>query len=58
MGPIEKAFSQSRTTEASARWVIDSIILNAYTTATLNIKNAQPLNIQYERDYNFWPSYH
>ena len=45
MGPIEKAFSQSRTTEASARWVIDSIILNAYTTATLNIKNAQPLNI-------------
>lgn len=55
LGLIEKAFGHSRTTEASARWVVDSIILNAYATATSNIKNAQPLNVQCERGYNFGP---
>ncbi|CRL20426.1 unnamed protein product [Penicillium camemberti] len=38
-----------------ARWVVDSIILNAYATATPNIKSAQPLNVQCERGYNFGP---
>jgi hypothetical protein len=49
------AFAHSRTTEAAARWVVDSITLNAYATATSNIKNAQPLNVQCERGYKFSP---
>ncbi|KAJ5520280.1 hypothetical protein N7463_000733 [Penicillium fimorum] len=38
-----------------ARWVVDSIVLNAYATATSNIRNAQPLNVQCERGYTFGP---
>jgi hypothetical protein len=52
---IEKAFGHSRTTEAGARWIVDSIILHAYATATSSIKNAQSLNVQCERGYNFGP---
>ncbi|KAJ5796218.1 uncharacterized protein N7518_004758 [Penicillium psychrosexuale] len=43
------AFAHSRTAEAAARWVVDSITLNTYATATSNIQNAQPLNVQCER---------
>ncbi|KXG46163.1 uncharacterized protein PGRI_050190 [Penicillium griseofulvum] len=45
LGIIEKAFGRSRTTEAGARWVADSIVLNAYATTTADIKYAQPLNV-------------
>ncbi|OQE28927.1 hypothetical protein PENFLA_c004G01854 [Penicillium flavigenum] len=30
LGLIEKAFGHSRTTDAGARWVVDTIILKAY----------------------------
>jgi hypothetical protein len=35
--------------------MVDYVILNAYTTATADIKDSQPLNIQCERNYNFGP---
>ncbi|CDM27677.1 hypothetical protein DTO006G1_7785 [Penicillium roqueforti] len=52
---IEQAFGRSRPTEARTRWFIDAVTLNAYTTATSNLTNAQPLNVQCERAYSFGP---
>ncbi|KAJ5858461.1 hypothetical protein N7534_003738 [Penicillium rubens] len=52
---IEQAFGHSRPTEASTRWFIDSVTLNAYMTATSKFTNVQPLNVQCERIYSFGP---
>ena len=52
---IERAFGHSRINEASARWIVNSVILDAYGTATSTIKNAQPLSVQCERGYKFGP---
>ncbi|KAJ5826579.1 hypothetical protein N7447_003342 [Penicillium robsamsonii] len=53
--PPRYVFGFSRPTEASTRWFIDSVTLNAYTTATSNLTNAQPLNVQCKRTYSFGP---
>ena len=55
LGLIEKAFGHSRINEGSARWIVESVIINAYETATSTIKNAQPLSVQCERGYKFGP---
>ncbi|KAJ5926539.1 hypothetical protein N7516_008312 [Penicillium verrucosum] len=55
LGLIERTFGHSRINEASARWIVDSVIINAYETATSTIRNAQPLNVQCERGYKFGP---
>lgn len=43
--------------EASTRWIVDAIALNAYKVATLDVKNTQPLNVcvRCESAYNFGP---
>ncbi|KAJ5757122.1 uncharacterized protein N7511_007304 [Penicillium nucicola] len=55
LGLIEKAIGNSKINEASARWVVDAVILHAYEAATTDIKNAQPLSVQCERTYQFGP---
>lgn len=55
LGLIEKAFGHSRINEACARWIVNSVILDAYETTTSTIKNAQPLSVQCERGYKFGP---
>ncbi|KAJ5930455.1 hypothetical protein N7466_005948 [Penicillium verhagenii] len=52
---IKKASGSSKINEASTRWVIDAIILEAYEEATRDLKNAQPLSVQCERNYQVGP---
>lgn len=52
---MERAFGHSRINEASARWIVNSVILEAYEMTTSTIKNAQPLSVQCERGYRFGP---
>ncbi|KAJ5979361.1 hypothetical protein N7501_002703 [Penicillium viridicatum] len=52
---IEGVSTRSPTTEASIRWIVDALILNAYGIAGSNIPHAQPVNVQAERSFTYGP---
>ncbi|KAJ5507202.1 hypothetical protein N7527_009345 [Penicillium freii] len=52
---IEGASTRSPTTEASIRWIVDALTLNAYGIAGSNIPHAQPVNVQAERSFTYGP---
>ncbi|OQE95623.1 hypothetical protein PENNAL_c0002G09025 [Penicillium nalgiovense] len=52
---IESASSRSPSTEASIRWVINALLLNAHRIASSHVPYAQPINIQTERPYKHGP---
>jgi hypothetical protein len=52
---VEAVYTRSPTTEASIRWIVDALILNAYGIAGSKIPYTQPVNVQTERSSTYGP---
>ncbi|KAJ5543602.1 hypothetical protein N7535_006026 [Penicillium sp. DV-2018c] len=52
---IAGASSRSASTEASIRWTIDALLLNARSIAASRTHGINPINIQAERSYSYGP---
>ncbi|KAJ5572365.1 hypothetical protein N7535_006025 [Penicillium sp. DV-2018c] len=55
LGLIEAASSRSASTEASIRWTIDALLLNAHAIAASRTHSAHPINVQAGRSYSYGP---
>ncbi|CAG8903136.1 unnamed protein product [Penicillium egyptiacum] len=53
--PLPPPPSRSPSTEASIRWIIDTLLLNAHRIAAYQLPHAQPSNVQTERSYKYGP---